>query len=115
MFVHLRMGLTLLSADTAGHCASFQRNADHPLVRARPAACDLSRGLANVGAIKVKPNTLREFENLLLTQARVCTRNAGLRTIETLFDAADEGLVGRAFDVWMGADHLLNMHGTSPG
>jgi hypothetical protein len=115
MFVHPGMGLAFLSADAARHRTSFQRNADDALVRARPTASDFSCRLAHVGAVKIEPNALCEFENLLLSKASVRTRNAGLRTIKTLFDAADQGLIGRAFDVRMGADHLLNVHGMSPG
>lgn len=111
MFMHVGVRPAFLAAYTASHGASFEGNANDTFVRPSSAACDLTRSLAHVGAIQIEPNALRKIVHLIFAKTGVRTRNAGLCAIEAGLNALDQDVIGRAFDVRVGADHLVNVHG----
>lgn len=110
MLVHAGVAIAFLAAQAAGRCAGFQHTAYHLLVRTGPTGGNRSGGGANVGAIEIQANALGQLLDHVLTQAGVGAGCADLGTRVALLNAPDESIVRVALHVWMGANHLLNMH-----
>jgi hypothetical protein len=73
MLVVRGMARALLSADATRFGAEFYHVAENGLVRARTAGGKCRRRSADVGAIEVEPDTLRELPNPFFTEACIGT------------------------------------------
>jgi uncharacterized protein YidB (DUF937 family) len=67
-------------------------------------------GGTNVRAVKVQSNALSKFLDHFLTEAGVGAAGTSLGTGVALLDAFQQGVCGAALHMWVGADHLANVH-----
>jgi len=114
MFVHLSMLLALFPANFASIGASLEHLAQDFLIGARATGRQFPRSHANVGAIKVEAYALAQFLNHFLRQTSIGAGRTGLGALQTGFNTAYKNVIDAAFNVGMGANHLLNLHGKSP-
>jgi hypothetical protein len=110
MFVFAGVTPALIAAKTARNGANVEHAADHLLIRPGSAGRETARYGANVGAIKVEADALREFPHTFLSQARVGARRACLCTRVAFLNTADQSIVGLSSHIGMGADHLMSLH-----
>jgi hypothetical protein len=108
--MHIRMLRAFLAARPARHRARFQGDPDDALVRTRPAAPDLARGLADIHTIKIKTNALGQIGDLIFAKTGIRAGNARLRAVKARFNTPDQGVVRRSFDARMRSNHLVNVH-----
>ena len=89
------MPLTLCAAHAARFDARGELRAQEIEVPISLSRHDLSRCLADDGAIEAEPNALAEFRDFGLGKRIVGARRAHLHTLEARLDALDhDGLVG---------------------
>jgi hypothetical protein len=110
MRVLVRMFLAFVGAEPASGYASVQHAADHLVIPARLARSHSAGDIADVGAIEVEADALRQRIDHLLREASVSARGADLRAGITLLDAADEQAIATRSRVV--TDHFLDLHGT---
>jgi hypothetical protein len=111
MLVHDSMPLAFGAAKSAGGHAGFQHLANNTFIRSGPTRGDGASGHADIGAIHVQADALRQLRDRRFSKACIRAGRTDLRTIKTFLDAADQGIVGATFDVRVSADHLMNVHG----
>jgi hypothetical protein len=114
MLVVRGMQAAFIFTKLAGQAASFQDMSDQPVIRTGSARRDLARGLANIGAVQIEPDALFQWIDIVLTQAGIRAGDAGLRTVETMFDAGQKRAIKVVTHVRVRGDHLLNMHDFLP-
>src|SRR5579883_3434337 len=85
------------------------------LVRSRPARCQRSSCLADIGAVEIKPDTLLELNCIWLGDTGVRARGAGLGTSVASLNTCNQRLADASFHIRMGRNHLAYMHGALPG
>jgi hypothetical protein len=110
----LRVLFALIGAHPAGGAAGLNHLGKDLLIRAGAARTDRARGKADVRAVKSQPDALFETLDILLGQAGVGARCAGLGARITFLDTAQQRIRVFTANVGMGKDHLLYVHIVSP-
>ncbi|WP_161993547.1 hypothetical protein [Muricoccus nepalensis] len=105
------MPLALLGTLATRRLTGGEHGPDHLLVGTGSPGSNRTRRRANIGAVEVESDALRELLNHLLAETGIGAGGTGLRTRVALLDALDQDVVGASLNVWMRADHLLDMHG----
>jgi hypothetical protein len=108
------MTLTLLATQAASYSADIQHPADDLLVGAGAAGSYSAGDVADVAAIEVQADTLRQVMNIVFSQTCIGTRRTYLSTGVALLDASDERIIGASPNIRMSCNHLLSLHGGSP-
>jgi hypothetical protein len=98
------------AANPAGFGACLQDPQTERFRGGRPARQDGAGGLADVRAIKVETNALRELVNQILGETGVGAGNAGLGAIIAGLDRANDGVADIAMKLRVGGQDLLDMH-----
>src|SRR5262245_29595956 len=87
------MTLTFLATRAASCGAHIQHPADDLLVRAGAARGYSAGDVADVSAVQVQADTLRQVVNIVFSQTSIRTGRTYLRTRVALLDAPDEGII----------------------
>jgi hypothetical protein len=114
MLMFVGVPFAFIRAQAAGEGAGFERRAEKFFVRACSPRPDRRRCEADVGAVEIETNALSQMRDTVFHDASVGAGNAGLRAIVAFFNAADQRVIGLAFYIRVGADHLLGVHRRSP-
>lgn len=114
MFVHPGVTLALGGAPRTGFGAQGDQALQDRRVRAGAARAEPSGGQAQVGAIEIQPDTVRQVLDHIFRQAGIGAGDAGLGALETGLDAAYQRLVGLAPHLWVRAQHVADRHRRLP-
>lgn len=115
MFVLARMLLAFVRTHAARRRAGVKHAPDHFVVRAGVPRRHAAGDIADIRAIEIEANALCQRLHAFLREAGVGAGRTGLRAGITLLDAINQGRVGVAAHGGVRADHLLGLHGNSPG
>jgi hypothetical protein len=102
--------LALLRTNPAGNSTGANHLPNDLLVGPRSAARHRAGRIANVSAVKIEPNALRQLLNTILTKTGISAGYAALGTRVAFLDAFDQRGVSAAFDMGVGANHFLHVH-----
>lgn len=101
---------TFVAAQLADLLARLEHLANSDLIRPGAPRRDGPGGDAQIGAIHVEADALRQFLHFRFAKAGIRAGDAGLRAIETFVDAMDQCVIRIAAHMWMRGDHSLRMH-----
>jgi hypothetical protein len=105
------MTLTFLATQATNCGAHIQHPADDLLVRAGAASGNCTRSVADVGAVEVQADTLRQVVNIVFGQTCICAGRTHLSAGVALLDASDQRIVDASPHIRMGGDYLMGLHG----
>ena len=111
MLMHAGMPGAFLTADAAGLGAGLQGQPDHIGIGAGPPRGHRSGSGADIGTIEIKPDTLDQIPDHILSQACIGAGRARLGAVIAFLDAAQQRIRYVRVDLGMGADHFTNVHG----
>jgi hypothetical protein len=110
VLMHLGVLLTFLGTEATGGGAGVQHSSDHFFVRPGPTGGNSACDVADVGAVQVQPDALRQRLDVVLRKAGIGTGRAGLRAGVALLYATDERIIGLSAHMRVRSDHVLCVH-----
>jgi hypothetical protein len=108
------MAFAFVTTDLTGRGTHVEHAPDDFLIGARSATRHGTRYCTDIGTVQVEADALGQILDGTLPQTGIRACGAGLSTVVTLVDAADQSVVGAAFHVRVGANHLMRVHGGLP-
>jgi hypothetical protein len=106
MLVVHSMALALLRAEPARLGAGIQERADQRLVRRELTQENLSRGLADAGAVQVQADAVSERRDVFFAETGVGARCAGGAAVEAGFDTVCK--LSRECSEWVTCEDSLD-------
>jgi hypothetical protein len=111
VFVVSGVALALLGASEAGLCTGFDHRGDDAQVGDRLPRHDPASRIAGVGTVEVESNAADQFGQIALCEAGVCAGGTARGAVDTVVDAAEEGVAIEVAGMRVQVDDLSNSHG----
>lgn len=111
VLVLLRVAFAFIATSPAGYGTRFQHGTERRFVTTRAARGERAACSASIRTVKIEADALGKFRDHILAQASVGTGYASLFAVKAGFDTVNQNVVRVASDMWMGGDHLLDVHG----